>query len=168
MADESLVTFIGFIKKIDRTYVTFTSGVNWHRDPYLEEPNNIVGERVVVLRLPATSVALDKALSHAHDFLRFTVQNRQITDIEQLPDPAHVKQETLAPTEKSLRDKLWLIITCVQQLSKETGMVQETALYKKLGKDTNIPQEETKKLTERLVKEGVLYYPKPGYLKKTD
>jgi len=175
MADESLVKFIGFIRKIDRTYITFSSGVNWHRDPYLDEPNNIVAERVAVLKLPATSVALNKALSHVHDFLEFTVQNGQITDIRQLPDPAHIEQETtdvfpytLDSTQKSLREKLRLIVTSVQQLSKETEMVQEATFYEKFGKDTNIPKEETKKLVERLIREGILYYPKPGYLKKTD
>ena len=68
---------------------------------------------------------------------------------------------------KSLRDKLGVVLGTVVEMEKETGMVEKSALLEKLETEREITGPEAERLIGQLVKEGTLYSPREGYLKKT-
>ncbi len=68
---------------------------------------------------------------------------------------------------KSMRDRLQIILTTIVEMEKETGMVEKTALLDKLTKERDITQQEAERLLQQLEKDGTIYRPREGYLKKT-
>jgi replicative DNA helicase Mcm len=67
---------------------------------------------------------------------------------------------------KSMRDRLQIILGTIIEMEKETGMVEKTALIDKLTKERDITAQEAEKLVAQLEKEGTIYKPREGYLKK--
>jgi len=67
---------------------------------------------------------------------------------------------------KSLRDVMQAVLTNVSELDKEVGMVEESKLIEELSK-AGFKEEEVRKAINQLSREGLIYSPKPGYLKKT-
>jgi replicative DNA helicase Mcm len=68
---------------------------------------------------------------------------------------------------KSLRDKLQVVIGVIVALSKQTGMAEEEAVYKTLEEEYGISRSEAANLIQQLRKDGTVYAPKDGFLKKT-
>lgn len=68
---------------------------------------------------------------------------------------------------KSLRDKMQVVISMIASMEKETGSVDENVLYQELLNKANIDEEQAKALVNRLIREGVLYSPKQGFVKRT-
>jgi hypothetical protein len=53
------------------------------------------------------------------------------------------------------------------QMEKETGIVERIALLNELETKYTIPRGETERLVSQLLREGTIYEPREGYLKKT-
>jgi replicative DNA helicase Mcm len=68
---------------------------------------------------------------------------------------------------KSTRDKLQVILGTIIEMEKDTGMVDKSALIEKLEKERDVMRIEAEKLLAQLLKEGTIYSPKAGFLKKT-
>ena len=68
---------------------------------------------------------------------------------------------------KSLRDKLQIVISTMMQMERETGLVEKTALLNELETKHNISEGEAERLMGQLLREGTIYSPREGYLKKT-
>jgi len=68
---------------------------------------------------------------------------------------------------KSLRDKLQAVLGTIVEMERETGMVEKAALLRKLEEDHGIGSSEAERLLRQLMKEGTIYSPRDGYLKKT-
>jgi len=68
---------------------------------------------------------------------------------------------------KSLRDKLQVVIGVIVALSKQTGMAEEEAVYKTIEEEYGISRSEAANLIQQLRKDGTVYAPKDGFLKKT-
>jgi len=68
---------------------------------------------------------------------------------------------------KSVRDKMAFIMDCIVQMEKETGVVEEKALYETLSKKIEISEEEARRIVGQLIREGVLYSPKVGTIRRT-
>jgi replicative DNA helicase Mcm len=68
---------------------------------------------------------------------------------------------------KSLRDRMQLILSTVAILEKQTGTVQESTLYEELSKRAELTEGEARTLVGQLTRDGILYSPKPGHLKRT-
>jgi replicative DNA helicase Mcm len=68
---------------------------------------------------------------------------------------------------KSLRDRLQVILGEIIEMEKETGMVEKSALIEKLEKEHEVNTSEAERLIGQLIREGTIYSPKEGYLKKT-
>jgi len=68
---------------------------------------------------------------------------------------------------KSIRDKLQILLGTIVEMEKETGMVDKTELLDKLEKERDVTKVEAEKLITQLLKEGTIYSPRAGYLKKT-
>ena len=68
---------------------------------------------------------------------------------------------------KSLRDKLQIVLGAIVEMERETGMVQRSALLEKLESEYEIVGHDAERLLGQLLKEGTIYSPTEGYLKKT-
>jgi replicative DNA helicase Mcm len=68
---------------------------------------------------------------------------------------------------KSLRDKLRAILSALAEMEKETGIVERPALLERLRIEYDISNEEAERLTAQLRKEGTIFEPRRGYLKRT-
>lgn len=68
---------------------------------------------------------------------------------------------------KSVRDKLQIVLGSIVEMERETGMVEKTALLDKLEREYDIPLSEAERLIGQLIREGTIYSPRDGYLKKT-
>ncbi|MBX5327933.1 MAG: minichromosome maintenance protein MCM [Candidatus Bathyarchaeota archaeon] len=68
---------------------------------------------------------------------------------------------------KSMRDKLQVILSTLAEMERETGMVEKVALLNELEAKYKIPKGEAERLTTQLLREGTIYEPREGYLKKT-
>ncbi len=68
---------------------------------------------------------------------------------------------------KSVRDKLQTVLSTLMEMEKETGIVEKTALLNELETKYTIPIGEAERLIGQLLREGTIYEPKEGYLKKT-
>lgn len=68
---------------------------------------------------------------------------------------------------KSLRDRLQVIISTLTEIEKTEGFANENEFYDRLLKEYDIERVEATRLIEQLVRDGMVYRPKIGYLKKT-
>lgn len=68
---------------------------------------------------------------------------------------------------KSVRDRLQVILGNIIEMEKETGMVEKAALLQKLQSENEVNAMEAERLIGQLIKEGTIYSPREGYLKKT-
>jgi replicative DNA helicase Mcm len=68
---------------------------------------------------------------------------------------------------KSMRDRLQIILSTIVEMEKDTGMVDKTALLDKLTKERDVTQQEAERLLQQLEKDGTIYRPREGYIKKT-
>ncbi|MFH0849214.1 MAG: minichromosome maintenance protein MCM [archaeon] len=68
---------------------------------------------------------------------------------------------------KSTRDRMAFIMDAVTKMEKETGVVDETALLNELIGKMEVTEEEARRLLVQLIREGVLYSPKTGVVRRT-
>ena len=68
---------------------------------------------------------------------------------------------------KSLRDKLHTVLDTIIQMEKETGMAEKEAVLDELETSHKISRAEAERLLNRLLREGTIYSPREGYLKRT-
>jgi len=68
---------------------------------------------------------------------------------------------------KSLRDKLGIIIDVIIEMQRETGMVKRSDITDKLASKFDIDRLESERMLGLLIRDGTIYEPKEGYLKKT-
>ncbi|MBT0158822.1 minichromosome maintenance protein MCM [Candidatus Bathyarchaeota archaeon A05DMB-2] len=68
---------------------------------------------------------------------------------------------------KSMRDRLQIILSVLIDMEKVTSLVEKSALMSELESKHKIPRAETERMLGQLLREGTIYEPKEGYLKKT-
>jgi replicative DNA helicase Mcm len=68
---------------------------------------------------------------------------------------------------KSLQDKLRSVLGAIVEMERETGMVKKSELLEKLGIEYSIQSLEAERLIGQMLREGTIYAPREGYLKKT-
>jgi DNA replicative helicase MCM subunit Mcm2 (Cdc46/Mcm family) len=68
---------------------------------------------------------------------------------------------------KSLQDKLRVILNILVEMEKETGTVKRSELLDRLSSDFDVQRGDAERLIDQLTREGTIYEPKIGYLKKT-
>jgi replicative DNA helicase Mcm len=68
---------------------------------------------------------------------------------------------------KSVRDKLQTVLSTLMEMEKETGIVEKTAFLSELETKYTISVGEAERLIGQLLREGTIYEPRQGYLKKT-
>jgi len=70
-------------------------------------------------------------------------------------------------TPKSLRDKLQVVMSILMEVEKTQDMISEQELYTRLLMEFDIDRIEATKLIDQLTRDGMVYSPRSGYLKKT-
>ncbi len=68
---------------------------------------------------------------------------------------------------KSLRDIMQIIRTTVSELEEKDGLAEEDKVVTQLLEDVGYKEEDVRRGLDQLRKEGLLYSPKPGFLKRT-
>jgi len=68
---------------------------------------------------------------------------------------------------KSLRDKLQTVLSTIMEMQRETGLVEKIALLNELETKYKISMGEAERLLGQLLREGTVFEPREGYLKKT-
>jgi len=68
---------------------------------------------------------------------------------------------------KSLRDKLQTVLSTIMEMQRETGLVEKIALLNELEEKYKISTGEAERFISQLLREGTIYSPREGYLKKT-
>ena len=68
---------------------------------------------------------------------------------------------------RSVQDKLRAILSTIIDMEKESGIVSRADLLEKLSSEYGISRSEAEKLIQQMIREGTLYEPRSGYLKKT-
>jgi replicative DNA helicase Mcm len=68
---------------------------------------------------------------------------------------------------KTLRDKLLEVLSSISELEQDIGMVKQDDLLDHLESEYGIGRNEAERLISQLQREGTVYSPKPGFLKKT-
>jgi replicative DNA helicase Mcm len=68
---------------------------------------------------------------------------------------------------KSVRDKLQIVLSAVVEMEKQTGTVEKDALVSMMESKHKIPRSEIERMIGQLLREGTLYEPGEGRLKKT-
>jgi replicative DNA helicase Mcm len=68
---------------------------------------------------------------------------------------------------KSIRDKLQVVLSAVVEMERETGAVEKDALVTMLEEKHKLSRSEIDRMIGQLLKEGTLYEPGEGRLKKT-
>ena len=68
---------------------------------------------------------------------------------------------------KSIRDRLHVILSVLMDMEKVTGIVEKDALVNELETTHKIPRGEIERMISQLLREGTIYEPREGCLKKT-
>jgi replicative DNA helicase Mcm len=68
---------------------------------------------------------------------------------------------------KSIRDKLSVVLSTLMDMEKITGIVEKDALVNELETKNKIPRGEIERMLGQLLREGTIYEPREGCLKKT-
>ncbi|MGA3111038.1 MAG: minichromosome maintenance protein MCM [Candidatus Bathyarchaeia archaeon] len=68
---------------------------------------------------------------------------------------------------KSIRDRLSIVLSTLMNMEKVTGIVEKDALVTELETKSKIPRNEVERMISQLLREGTIYEPREGCLKKT-
>ena len=68
---------------------------------------------------------------------------------------------------KSVRDKLQIVLSAVVEMERETGTVEKDELVSMLESKHKLSRSEIERMVGQLLREGTLYEPGEGRLKKT-
>ena len=68
---------------------------------------------------------------------------------------------------KSIRDRMHVILSVLMDMEKVTGIVEKDALVNELETKHKIPRGEIERMISQLLREGTIYEPREGCLKKT-
>jgi replicative DNA helicase Mcm len=68
---------------------------------------------------------------------------------------------------KSIRDRLSVVLSTLMNMEKVSGIVEKEALVNELETKSKIPRGEVERMISQLLREGTIYEPREGCLKKT-
>jgi replicative DNA helicase Mcm len=125
-------------------------------------------ESLVRISEARARVALKKEVSAEDAEAAITIMKRSLEEVG--IDVSSYKMDIdliMTGKPKSMRDRLQVIISVLMEMEKETGIVEKAALLNELELKHNIPRGETEHLLGQLLREGTIYEPREGCLKKT-
>jgi hypothetical protein len=152
----------GLIERISKTSITIKVSPYWDYDESLKEWRPL--RNPVTMTLQMEPALIDKAIASYANLLEFQIQEGKILKLKRVKPPAPPPVDIdLRPT---LRDKMQIFLNALLELQREQTAVPKDELISKLG-EKGMPPEEVNRLIELLKRDGTIYVPKDGYLKKT-
>jgi len=176
-APDFLRKYISFAKRI--TPVLSPEAVNELRDFYLKMRSKGGAEAAVAITPRQLEALVRISEARARAFLRdvVTVEDAKsairIMTVSLSDVGVDVKTGAMdidvimTGKPRSLRDSFQRVIETVAEMERETGTVEETVLIAALVDKEKMEEREARRLIGQLIKEGILYSPKPGRLKRT-
>ncbi len=177
MTPELLRKYIAYAKRVEP--ILTEEAVNEIRQYYLKMRSLSASTESPVAITPRQLEALVRlAEARARSFLRDKVEPEDSHAIIRLMtlslqdvgiDTATGKVDIdviMTGKPKSLRDKMQVILSTFVDLERQLGIVEEPTLFQALSRKVDITDEEARRLVGQLVREGILYSPKPGHLKR--
>ncbi len=178
MAPELLRKYIAYAKRVEPALAE--DAVNAIRQYYLKMRSFSGSTESPVVITPRQLEALVRlAEARARSFLRDRVEAEDAQAIIRLMtlslqdvgiDTTTGKMDIdviMTGKPKSLRDKMQVVLSTFADLEKQLGIVEDSTLFQALSRKVDITSDDARRLVEQLVKEGILYSPKPGHLKRT-
>lgn len=119
---------------------------------------------------------MDEALKLAQSkrWANFVVQSGLIIDIKPLNRKVDYGESQTVDIDiimtgkpKSMQDKLKVILAVLREMELETGAVNGIDFFDRLSSEFDMDRKETARLVQQLIREGMVYVPRTGYLKKT-
>ena len=125
-------------------------------------------ESLVRIAEARARVALKKEVSAEDAEAAITIMKRSLEEVG--IDLSSYKMDIdiiMTGKPKSMRDRMQIIISVLMEMEKVTGIVEKAALLSELESKHKIPRSETERMIGQLLREGTIYEPREGYLKKT-
>jgi replicative DNA helicase Mcm len=124
-------------------------------------------ESLVRLAEARARVALRKKVTVEDAEAAVVIMNKSLEEVG-IDMATHVRDidVIMVGKPKSMQDKLRVILTEIVEMSKDTGMVEKKLLLDELSAKHKIQILEIQKLIGRMIKDGTIYEPRPGFLKK--
>jgi replicative DNA helicase Mcm len=125
-------------------------------------------ESLVRIAEARARVALRKEVSAEDAEAAITIMKRSLEEVG--IDLSSYKMDIdliMTGRPKSVRDRMQIILSTLMEMEKETGIVEKTALLSELESKYKIPRAETERMIGQLLREGTIYEPREGCLKKT-
>ena len=113
-------------------------------------------------------VALKKEVSGEDAEAAITIMKRSLEEVG--IDLSSYKMDIdliMTGKPKSVRDRMQIILSMLMEMEKATGIVEKAALLSELESKQKIPRSEVERMIGQLLREGTIYEPREGYLKKT-
>ena len=125
-------------------------------------------ESLVRIAEARARVALKKEVSAEDAEAAITIMKRSLEEVG--IDLSSYKMDIdiiMTGKPKSMRDRMQIIISVLMEMEKVTGIVEKAALLSELESKHKIPRSEIERMIGQLLREGTIYEPREGYLKKT-
>lgn len=125
---------------------------------------------------------IDHLIENSEKLCEFIIENgvvKSVKPLKTIPELLQEMQPEEAETKeygidlimegkpKSERDKFRTVLTTLIEMEKGTGMASQEKLVQRLEHEFEINPKESKRLFRLLIREGTIYEPRKGYLKKT-
>ncbi len=124
-------------------------------------------ESLVRLAEARARIALRKEITAEDAEAAIVIMNKSLEEVG-IDIATHMRDidVIMVGKSKTVQDKLRIILDEIVKMSKETGMVEKKLLIEELSIKQKIEALEAQKLMGRMIKDGTIYEPRPGFLKK--
>ncbi|UCH31600.1 MAG: minichromosome maintenance protein MCM [Candidatus Bathyarchaeota archaeon] len=124
-------------------------------------------ESLVRLAEARARIALRKEITAEDAEAAIAIMNRSLEEVG-IDVSTHMRDIDIIMVgkPKSMQDKLRVILTEIVEMSKDTGMVEKRMLLEELSSKHRIEALDAQKLIGRMIKDGTIYEPRSGFLKK--
>jgi replicative DNA helicase Mcm len=68
---------------------------------------------------------------------------------------------------RNQNDRMQIILSTVKDMERQVDVVEETELIKAVSTKVEVSESDARSLIQQMLKEGLLYQPKPGHVKRT-
>ena len=113
-------------------------------------------------------VALKKEVSAEDAEAAITIMKRSLEEVG--IDISSYKMDIdliMTGKPKSVRDKMQVVLSTLMAMERETGIVEKTLLISELESKYKVSRVESERILGQLLREGTIYEPRDGCLKKT-
>jgi len=153
------------IQRLRDFYLEMRSTTETERSPISITARQL--ESLVRLAEARARAALRKEVTAEDAEAAIAIMNRSLREVGIDVSTKRIDIDTIMTGKpKSVRDKLQTVLDSLVDMEKETGIVEKKALIENLEKQGVDPRE-AEKLINQLIREGTIYEPREGFLKKT-